>query len=114
MPHVIIGDAPPLREFYDGYDYWEERRPDGTILQTRGAYLRHDGETMLIEAIAIELAPPVHFFITVESKKGGLTVRCFPHPSPPRSAGVQALVAEVARQVLVYGGQVEKTNLPSS
>lgn len=111
MPHVIIGDPPDLRRYYESYRPTRELRPDGSVLQTQGAYLRNDGATVLVEALAIEVGPPMHFFITVETKKRQLTVRCFPHPSPPRTEGVKWLVAAVARQVLALGGSVERTNL---
>ncbi|MGE3165229.1 MAG: hypothetical protein AB7O52_10015 [Planctomycetota bacterium] len=111
MPHVIIGDPPDLRQYFESYVPWLERRPDGAVLQTQGAYLRQDGATLLVEALAIEVGPPMHFFITVEAKKQQVTVRCFPHPSPPRTEGVKRLVAAVAQQVLARGGRVERTNL---
>lgn len=111
MPHAIIADPPQLEDLHRGFMPWQERWADGTVLQLRGSYLRHDGTALLIECVSVELGPPVHFFTTVERKRDQLTVRCYPHPSPARTPAVKALVATVARRVLAVGGRIEKSNL---
>ncbi|MEM7167771.1 MAG: hypothetical protein AAF581_20135 [Planctomycetota bacterium] len=111
MPHVIIADPPPLQQFYDSYEVWVEKRSDGSVLQTRGAFLRDDRMAVLVECITVEIGPPVHFFVVVETKRKQITVRCYPHPSPPRTESVKTLIGVVARKVLALGGKIERTNL---
>ena len=111
MPHVIIADPPTLEQFFDSYEAWVDKRPGGCVLQTRGAFLRDDRAAVLVECIVVEIGPPVHFFTVVETKREQLTVRVYPHPSPPRTEAVQELVGVVARKVLALGGSIERTNL---
>ncbi len=66
---------------------------------------------MLVQATVVELGPPTHFFVSLESKKHQVTVKLFAHPSPARTEAVQETVAQVARDFLELGGHVERTNL---
>lgn len=111
MPHVIIADPPSLEEFYRSYEPWQVKRDDGIVLHARGAYLRHDSLSLLVEGVVVELAPPIHLFVVVEEKKKQLSVRCFPHPSPARTKGVKALVWGVGQQILKLGGSIDRTNI---
>ena len=111
MPHVVIAEGPEPTAVYESFEPGSAIREGTTVLELGWAYLRRDGETVLIQATAVELGPPVHFFVAVERKRQRITVRCFPHPHVERTDGVKKLVAEVARRVLADGGRVTKTNL---
>ncbi|MEE8142104.1 MAG: hypothetical protein V3T77_03310 [Planctomycetota bacterium] len=111
MPHVIVCNPPNPADFYRSFRRWKKTLKDGTILEARSAYLRSDGKAVLIHGFCLELGPPTHFFVSIEAKKRQVTVRLYPHPSPPRSPGVQSVVAQVAKDLLRLGGQVERTNL---
>ena len=111
MPHVVITGGPEPLEFYEAFDPGSPRREGPTVLELGWAFMRRDQEVVLVQAIAVELGPPQHFFVAVERKRRQITVRCHPHPRVERTPGVKKIVAWVARQVLSLGGQVEKTNL---
>ena len=111
MPHVVIINAMEPEEYYCQFKVWKEARRDGTVLETRAAFLRVDRQVVLIQAVCLELGPAQHFFVAVEKKRNQLTVRCHPHPNPARTAGVKEIIVHVAREVLALGGEVGKTNL---
>ncbi len=111
MPHAIISGGPEPIEVHRQFVQFKENRADGTILETRAAFLRLDEQVVLIHAMSVELGPAQNFFVAVERKRKQLTVRCHPFPSPERTPGVQAVVLHVAKQVLALGGELEKTNL---
>ncbi len=111
MPHVVISDPPALEPFHSAFKPWKFTLEDGSIVEGKAAFLRHDHQSVLVEALAVELGPAQPFFVAIESKKRQLTVRLFPQPSPHRTPAVRAAVAKVARDVLALGGVVERTNL---
>ena len=111
MPHVIITDPPDLRDYYQQFRPWQDALEDGTRLATRAIYLRGDAEAVLVDGFCLELGPPTHFFVSIETKKQQITVRLHPHPSPPRTPGVKAVLVRVARDLLQLGGRVDRTNL---
>ncbi len=111
MPHVIVHNPPSPEDFYRSFEPWKRVPEEGTVLEARAVFLRGDGRVVLVQGFCLELGPPTHFFVRIEAKKRQVTVRLHPHPSPPRTAGVKEIVAQVARDFLKLGGEVEKTNL---
>ena len=111
MPHVILRNSVDPEEYFRRFQPWKERGDDGTVLESRAAYLRRDRQVVLVQAMSLELGPAQHFFVAVEKKQNRLTVRCHPHPTPARTEGVKAVVARIAQEVLALGGEIEKTNL---
>ncbi len=111
MPHVIVRDPPDLRGFYESFEPWQGKLEDGSRIEGRSVFLRQDGKAVLVQGFCLELGPPTHFFVIVEVKDGRGSIRLYPHPSPARTCGVQAVVARVAHDFLERGGEVERTNL---
>ena len=111
MPHAIIRGGADPSALFEEFSSWKETEADGSVIEARCAYLRKDERVMLIQTLAVELGPAQHFFVAVEHKREQLSVRLHPHPTPTRTPAVQRAVLKVARWVLEFGGEVEKTNL---
>ena len=111
MPHVVISDPPDPGAFHRAFEPWKRTTGAGARIAARAAYLRSDYQVVLVQAMAIELGPPTHFFVVLEPKKRWVTVKLFDYPSPARTAAVKEIVAQVARDYLEMGGHVERTNL---
>ena len=111
MPHAVFDDAPPLEEFWRAFAPFKERRPDGSVIEARAAFLRRDGAMLLVECLVIERSPPRHFYVNCDRHGDRVTVRC-PQTAPlPRTDGVIEVVTRIARQFRALGGTVRTTNL---
>ena len=111
MPHAIVRGGPSPRELLDEFQSWKETTAEGSVIEARCIFLRQDETVLLIQTTTVELGPAQHFFVAVEEKREQLSIRIYPHPVPTRTPAVQQAVTKVARWVLEFGGEVEKTNL---
>lgn len=111
MPHAIFEPAPPLEELWDAFTPFKEVRDDGTVLEVNSAFLRRDGDMLLVRALVFELGPPQNFFVLCDRNGNQVTVRAEQSTQTPITEGVKQLVAEVARQYRALGGVVTRTNL---
>ncbi|MGE4618628.1 MAG: hypothetical protein AAEJ04_02325 [Planctomycetota bacterium] len=110
MPHAIISGGPALCKVWKGFEPFQAIE-GSSVRNLLGAYLRTDETQLLVLALVIELGVTQRFLIVVEQKKENIVVRCQQHDSVEKTAGVKALVAEVANLFIVGGGSVVKTNL---
>ena len=111
MPHAVFEPAPPLEEFWRGFTPFKVVGPDRAIIETRASFLRQDHEAVVIEALALEIGPPQHFFVICDRRGERVTVRCAPLVPVARTDGVMEIVRLVARQFRDAGGTVLRTNL---
>ncbi|MEE2883019.1 MAG: hypothetical protein VYD70_04775 [Planctomycetota bacterium] len=111
MPHAVISGAPPLDQFWHGFEPYQQVN-GSEVRNLLAAYLRSDTTQLLVLALAIELGVTQRFLIVVEQKKTNTVVRCQQHHPVEKTAGVKALVAQVAIRLIEGGGTLEKTNLP--
>ncbi len=111
MPHTVFEGAPPLDEFWRTFEPFKEVRADGTVLEARASYLRHDGDMVLIESLALELGPAQHFYVLCDRRGERVTIRCEQFSPVARTAGVIEVVTRIARQFRDMGAIVRSTNL---
>ena len=111
MPHAVFEPAPPLEEFWRGFTPFKVVGPDRAILEARASFLRQDQQAVVIEALALEIGPPQHFFVICDRRGERVTVRCAPLVPVARTDGVMEIVRLVARQFRDAGGTVLRTNL---
>ena len=48
MPHCIVKGAPSPAAYVESFQPFKEVRADGTVIETRSAFLRHDGGAALV------------------------------------------------------------------
>ena len=111
MPHAVFEPAPPLEEFWRGFTPFKVVGPDRAILEARASFLRQDQQAVVIEALALEIGPPQHFFVICDRRGERVTVRCAPLVPVARTDGVMEIVRQIAAQFRESGGTVLRTNL---
>ena len=72
MPHAVISGAPPLDQFWHGFEPYQQVN-GSEVRNLLAAYLRSDATQLLVLALAIELGVTQRFLIVVEQKTYGLT-----------------------------------------
>ena len=113
MPHVVIAGDCDLAAFARAWTPLVVRR-GSDVLRADELYLERGGRGILIEALCIEAGRKQPFYVKLSAHdRGSTTVRLDPMTHPERSAGVRALVAEIAARLLAStpGARVEATNL---
>jgi hypothetical protein len=113
VPHAVIRGDVDLAAFVRAWTPLVVQR-GGDVLRADQAYLESGGRALLIDSLCIEAGRKQPFYVKISlHDRGSATVRIDPLTHPERSAGVRALVAEVAARLLAAtpGATVEKTNL---
>jgi hypothetical protein len=95
MPHVEIRGPAPLSGFHARFAPRSLREGE-TVTKAVGAFLAHDGRTLLLDLLVVEGYLRQSFFLVMTEREGGTMVRLLPRTSPEKTAGVKRAVAWAA------------------
>lgn len=111
MPHVILEGDIDLDEVARRHEPFVERDGDRLIKAER-LYLDSRGRAALLETLVVERHHTQKFFIQLQLRPGGLTVRLEPLTDPEKGAGVKRALAMVAHRIrLATGCRYGSTNI---
>lgn len=112
MPHVVLKGTADLGALATSIAEIMDREED-RILKTTRAYRSIDGNTLLLEALAIETGEQRPFFAIVDTRDDGFVVRLHEQTEVEKTDGVKRLLALVAQRILEaeQGLSVGETNL---
>ena len=95
MPHVEVRGSIPLSDFHARFAPRSLREGE-TVTKAVGAFLAHDGRTVLLDLLIVEGFLRQSFFLVMTAREGGTMVRLLPRTSPEKTAGVKRAVAWAA------------------
>jgi hypothetical protein len=95
MPHVEIRGPVRLSGFHARFAPRSLREGE-TVTKAVGAFLAHDGRTLLLDLLIVEGFLRQSFFLVLTEREDGAMVRLLPRTSPEKTAGVRRAVAWAA------------------
>ena len=112
MPHVEIRGPVRLSDFQARFAPRSLREGE-TVTKTVGAFLAHDGRTLLLDVVIVEGFLRQSFFLVLTEREDGAMVRLWPRTAPEKTAGVKRAVAWAAAwlQAGLPSSTVGTTNL---
>lgn len=112
MPHVEVRGPVRLSGFHARFAPRSLREGE-TVTKAVGAFLAHDGRTLLLDLLIVEAFLRQSFFLVLTQREDGVMVRLLPRTSPEKTAGVKRAVAWAAAwlQAASPSATVGTTNL---
>jgi len=98
MPHIVLENINSTQEAFEAVEPFSNKI-EGGILKVMDKYINANGQTSLIESLAIENGNNQSFFIQLTQKKSSLTVRLLPLTDPEKTNGVKTIMAIIAKQI---------------
>ena len=98
MPHIVLENINATKEAYETVQPFANKI-EGGMLKVIDKYINANGQTALIEALAIENGKNQNFFVQLSQKKSSLTVRLLPLTDPEKTNGVKTIMAMIAKQI---------------
>ena len=95
MPHIVLHGPVDLERFFSEYEPTVRQQP-GEVLKLLNIFMGRDRQTLLIEALAAGVGPPIRFLVLVTAHASRTTVRIYPGTDPEKTPGVKKLLALVA------------------
>lgn len=95
MPHVEIRGPVRLSDFHAHFAPRSLREGE-TVTKAVGAFLAHDGRTLLLDLLVVEGFLRQSFFLVLTERDDAAMVRLLPRTSPEKTAGVRRAVVWVA------------------
>jgi hypothetical protein len=115
VPHVEVRGSVRLADFHARFAPRSLREGE-TVTKAGGAFLAHDGRTLLLDLLIVEGFLRQSFFLVLTERGGGAMVRLLPRTSPEKTAGVKRAVAWVAAwlRAVSPSSSIGTTNLEAS
>ena len=95
MPHVEVRGPVRISGFHARFAPRTLREGD-TVTKAMGAFLSHDGRSLLLDLLIVEGFLRQSFFLLLTEREDAVMVRLLPRTSPEKTAGVKRAVAWVA------------------
>lgn len=113
MPHVILGGKVDLRAFAQNFQP-QVRNERGWITKLTDYFVAAGENSALFEALAVAQGVTHNFFVRVEQKGDGVSVRIDPRTNVEKNDGVKRAVAIAAALLRQHmpSLSVKRTNLP--
>lgn len=113
MPHIILRGSVDLARVRENFSP-ERADGNGWIVRLKEFYLSTGGRSALVDCTSVRSGFSQDYYVRVEMKGEGLTVRVDPYMRIERNEGVQRAILAVVR-VLCRSEEelvVERSNLP--
>jgi hypothetical protein len=112
MPHIVLEGTVDLKTYYSRYAP-ASLKSGNDIFKFQNIFINQAGDTLLIEALAIESGHINRFFIQIVGRGDGATIKIYPGTDPEKTGGVKKMLAHVAQQLkdMNAGASYGTTNL---
>lgn len=112
MPHIVLEGTVDLKTYYSRYEPASIKTGDD-IFKFQNIFTNQAGDTLLIEALAIEGRHINRFFLQIAGREDAVTVKIYPGTDPEKTGGVKKMLALVAKQIkdMNPGARYGTTNL---
>lgn len=112
MPHVILEGSLTLKDVARLHRPFAVREGE-RLVKTDRLYVETDERAALLETLVIDRGHTQKFFIQIQERPGGLTVRLEPMTDPEKNAGVKRALGLVAERLRAGTGcRYGSTNIP--
>jgi hypothetical protein len=111
VPHVILQGAVTLDDLIGRHAPFVVREGERLVKADR-LYVDTEARAALLETLVVDRGHTQKFFIQIQAREGGLTVRLEPLTDPEKSDGVKRALAIVALRIRdATGCRVGSTNI---
>ena len=112
MPHVVLEGALTLADVVRRHEPFLAREGD-RLVKTERLYVDTEGRAALLETLVVDRGHTQKFFIQIQARAGGITVRLEPLTDPEKSPGVKRALGIVALRIRqATGCRLGSTNIP--
>ena len=111
MPHVILEGTVDLGRVVSNLG-GEALRWGPAVIKSETAWIRSDGQAVLVEGVVVEHSRPLHPVAVISKSRGGIGVRLWRLATAERTPAVQRWLTLIAADLQKLGaGPLKTTNI---